>query len=453
MNSFHYKFEREITVAADVEITVVGAGPAGLAAAVSAARSGRKVLLAEQTMCVGGMAAGGLVGPFMTCSDPAGTKKLIRGFYEELMDRMAAEGGAEDPMGIPHCDGHSAWHEYGHGSVGPFNSETLKYVGEQMCIEAGVRLLYGVRLAGVSLSPGNSRIETLIFDSKEGLTAVRTLTAIDCTGDGDLAAMAGVPMVKGDDSTGEMQAAGLFFLVSGIDEDILRKRCESMGWESMRFEKEIAEARSKGEYPIPRTRLGLYKRCDGTWRANVTRIPDVDGTKNEDLTKIMITGREQVHAAVRFLRKYVHGCENLRLCQSAGMPGVRETRRIRGEFVMTGKSITGGEVFPDRILACSNSMDNHFGMVGKYIPSKVSYTVPYRVLVPRKVTNLLAAGRCVSCDRAVLSAIRVMPPCFAMGQAAGTAAAIAVESGKPFPEIDVPELQRRLRLANAVLDF
>lgn len=133
------------------------------------------------------------------------------------------------------------------------------------------------------------------------------------------------------------------------------------------------------------------------------------------------------------------------------MPGVRETRRIKGKFILREQSLIDGERFPDAILMLSNSRDNHFGLIGKYIPSTKSYTIPYRVLVAPGVENLLAAGRCVSCDRAVLSAIRVMPPCFGMGQAAGNAAALALETATPCARIDVEELRRRLRAENVVL--
>lgn len=441
----------EIPLIGEPEILVAGGGPAGIAAACCAARRGRRVLLVEREFCLGGTGTGGLVGPFMTSSDPEGKTQLIRGFFRELVDRLIAAGGALEPMSLENCDAHSSWHEFGHRNLTPFNPEVFKLVAEEMCLENGVELLYGAQAVAVIRSPDGERIRRVVLALKEGMAAVDPHMVIDCTGDGDIAAFAGCPMQKGDETTGEMQAAGLFFSLAGIDEARLQARKEALGWESMRFEREIAEAAANGEYPIPRRRLGLYKADDDTWRANITRIPGVDGTRSVDLTRIAVEGRRQIGAILKFLRKYVKGCEEVRLLASAAVPGVRETRRIKGDFILREQSLIDGELFPDAILMLSNSRDNHFGLIGKYIPSTRSYTIPYRALVAPGLENLVVAGRCVSCDRAVLSAIRVMPPCFGMGQAAGNAAALALETATPCARIDVEELRRRLRAENVVL--
>lgn len=434
------------------DVLVVGGGAAGIAAAIAAGRRGCKTLLAEREYVLGGTAVSGLVGPFMTCSNPDGSKKLIRGLFEEIVDRMISDGGATDPMTIKNADAHSSWHMFGHRNVTPFSSETFKFTAEEMCLEAGVKLLYGVQACAVERTDDNASIAKVVFLAKEGFLAVTPKIVIDCTGDGDIAYLADCPMMKGADDTGEMQAAGLFFSVEGFDEDILNERAERDGWQSMRFEKEIAQAMANGDYPIPRKRLGIYKSCDGTWRANITRIPDIDGTKSESLTESAIEGRKQIKSILRFLRKYVKGAENVRLVQSAAAPGIRETRRIKGDFILEEKDLEAGTVFEDTILICSNSRDVHIGTLGRYVVQDKVYSLPYRMLLPAGVNNLLAAGRCVSCDRAVLSAIRVMPPCFGMGQAAGNAAALAIQSNTTLPEIDVPQLQERLRQENVVLN-
>jgi len=453
MKTFHYHSDREIPVIAEPEILVVGGGPAGIAAAYCAARRGHQVLLAERGYCLGGTATSGLVGPFMTSSDPEGKKQIIRGFFRELVDRLIAAGGALEPMTMENCDAHSSWHFYGHHNLTPFNAETLKFEAESMCLEQNVRLLFGIQAAEAVKSADGKRIDGVVFAAKEGFVYVRAKMVIDCTGDGDIAFMAGCPMMKGDEKDGEMQAAGLFFSLEGIDEAVFQKRYQTLGWESLRYEKEIAEAAANGEYPIPRRRLGLYKADDNTWRANITRIPDVDGTKSEDLTKIMVEGRKQIGAILKFLRKYVKGCEKVRLLKTAEFPGIRETRRIKGDFIMQGKSVREAEIFPDAILLLSNSIDFHKGLIGDYRPCQTVYSLPYRMLVPSGADNLLAAGRCVSCDREVLAAIRVMPPCFGMGQAAGNAAVLALETGTNPAGIDTEELRRRLRSEDVVLDL
>ena len=451
METVHFKLEQDIPVFAEEEILVVGGGAAGIAAAYCAARRGHRVMLAERSYCLGGTATSGLVGPFMTSSDPDGTRQIIRGFFRELVDRLIAAGGAMEPMNMKNCDAYSSWHLYGHHNLTPFNAETLKFEAESMCLEQGVRLLYGVQAVEVRKSSDGKKIDGVVFAAKEGYIYVRAKMVIDCTGDGDIATLAGCPMMKGEESDGEMQAAGLFFSVAGIDEKVFQERYKTLGWESLRYEKEISEAVKNGEYPVPRRRLGLYKAEDDTWRANITRIPDVDGTKSDDLTKIMVEGRKQISAIMKFLRKYVKGCENIRLVKSAEFPGIRETRRIKGNFIMQGKSVHESEIFPDAILLLSNSVDFHKGLVGNYQPCKGIYSLPYRILLPSGVENLLAAGRCVSCDREVLAAIRVMPPCFGMGQAAGNAAALALDSGTVPAAIDTKELQDRLRSEGVVL--
>ena len=445
-------FQAPIHSHQQTDVLVIGGGTAGIAAAVCAARRGCKTLLIEREFSLGGTAVSGLVGPFMTCSDPKGERKLIRGFFEELVNRMIALGGAVDPMTLPNCDCHSSWHPNGHRNLTPFSSEVLKYAAEELCLQYQVELLYGAQLISMERDASKQRIAKAVFAAKEGLIAVAPKMVIDCTGDGDAAFLAGCPMEKGDPQSGEMQAASLFFLLDGLDEDIMQRRSEELGWESMRFEKEIAEAAANGDYPIPRRRLGLYKSCDGFWRANVTRLPGVDGTSSESLTHAAMEGRKQIFAIIHFLRKYVRGAENARLIQSAASPGIRETRRIKGDFVMTEQDLVNGTIFPDAILLCANSRDVHAGLVGRYLPQENIYSLPYRMLIPAGVDNILAAGRNVSCDRAVLSAIRVMPPCFGMGQAAGNAAALALQSGKCTAQIDIHELQTRLRAENVVLE-
>ena len=252
MKTIYLKIEREIPVFAETDILVIGGGPSGIAAAYCAARRGHTVLLAERSYCLGGTATSGLVGPFMTSSDPDGKRQIIRGFFRELVDRLIAAGGALEPMAIENCDAHSSWHLYGHRNVTPFNPETLKFEAEAMCLEQKVRLLYGVQTLEVRKTDDGKRIDGVVFAAKEGYIYIRAKMVIDCTGDGDVAYLAGCPMMKGDEQDGEMQAAGLFFSLDGIDDAAFQERCKTLGWASMRFEKEIAEAAANGEYPIPR---------------------------------------------------------------------------------------------------------------------------------------------------------------------------------------------------------
>lgn len=451
MKTNRYCISKDLPVIAEPEVLVVGGGCAGLAAAVCAARRGHRTLLVDRAYCLGGTATNGMVGPFMTCSDPEGKQEIIKGFFREFVERMIAAGGALDPMSIRNGDEYSAWHIHGHQNITPFNIDTYKIVAEDLCRENSVELLYGTTVCDTVLSPDEKTLAGIVCLAKEGLVFIRARMVIDCTGDADVAYLAGCPVMKGDEETGEMQAASLFFTIDGVNEAVLEERLKSRGIDAMGFKEEIAQAVAAGEYPVPRRKLGAYKNCDGTWRINATRILGADGTCSQELTRIATEGRQQVRAIFKFLRKYVRGFENIRLLASASMPGVRETRRIKGEFILQEEDIANGKMFPDAVAVCSNSRDNHRGVVGTYITSTCNYSLPYRMLLPQGVENLLAAGRCVSCSRPVLSAIRVMPPCFALGQAAGNAAALALDSGVAPRDIDTDVLRERLKAEDVVL--
>ena len=451
MKTREYCMKKSLPVIAEPEVLVVGGGCAGLSAAICAARRGHRTMLAERMFCLGGAATNGMVGPFMTCSDPEGKREIVMGFFREFVERMIAAGGALEPMSIRNGDEYSAWHRFGHQNITPFNIETYKIVAEDLCRENSVELLYGVTACNVLKTADGKALEGVVFLAREGMVFIRAQMVIDCTGDADIAYLAGCPTEKGDAETGEMQAASLFFSIDGVDEAVLQERFARGGHKCMRFKEEIEQAAAAGEYPVSRRKLGAYKNCDGTWRINATRILDVDGTRSADLTRIAAEGRLQTRAIFNFLRKYVRGFENIRLIASAATPGVRETRRIKGNFVLQEEDITGGRMFDDAVAVCSNSRDTHHGQTGTYIPSTCNYSLPYRMLLPIGADNLLAAGRCVSCTRPVLSAIRVMPPCFALGQAAGNAAALALDSGERPCDIDIAQLRRRLLSENVVL--
>ncbi|MBP5639676.1 MAG: FAD-dependent oxidoreductase, partial [Victivallales bacterium] len=205
METCHFSYDRDVPILRSTDILVVGGGPAGMAAAICAARKGKAVVLAERLMCLGGTATSGLVGPFMTCSDPDGKKMIIKGFFEEFVQRLVAAGGAIPPMDIANGDAYSSWHSKGHRNVTPFNSEVFKVVAEEMCEEAGVDILYGMQ--SLDVKKADSRLDGVFFLAKEGVVFIKAKQVIDCTGDGDVTALAGCPMFKGDEQTGEMQAA------------------------------------------------------------------------------------------------------------------------------------------------------------------------------------------------------------------------------------------------------
>ena len=450
-DSVHIEYDLPIWKEADV--LVIGGGPAGIAAAVCAARHGAHVILCEQNGYLGGLPTGGLVGPFMTCYDPPMKRQVIQGFFEEFVQRMIKAGGAIHPSQMEAGSSYSAWRVRGHAHITPFDSEIFKSVAEETCAEAGVTLLFNMMFQRTITFTG--RIDTAIFAAKGGPRAIRAKIVIDCTGDADVAYEAGAPFEVGKNNNGQPQPASLFFLIDGVDKEKLeayRATCSDIS--EMWFMDKVREAREKGEFPIPREKVALYESLDGVWRVNMSRIDHYDYCNPEDLTHAQIEGWKQVHIIIDFLKKYIPGCANIRLLGSAPMLGVRESRRIIGDFVLTGAEMKLSTRHDDDIFLSGNRFDTHIGSKVVYESTRGDdpYGVPYRILLPQKISNLLVAGRCASGDQECLAAIRVIPPCFAMGQGAGTAAALCIRDNVTPAHVNTDELRTWLCQDGACLE-
>lgn len=443
----------EIPILRHKDILVVGGGCAGIAAAVCAARHGASVLLAEKNGCLGGMATAGLVGPFMTSYDPEGNRQVIRGFFEEMVQRMLRWNGAIHPQEIQAGTSYSGYRVYGHAHCGPFNSEDFKLAAEEACMESGVELLYNASFVSCCMNDTGDRITGAVFATKQGLIQINARQIIDCTGDADVAYRSGVPFLYGDEN-GQTQPASLFFTIRGVDKQKLEQVREKTGdFTSIFFQDLINTELESGRYTVPRNKLAIYENPDGTFRVNMSRVFLKDGCDPFELTTASLESRRQIPEILSLMRRMIPGCENVTLVESASMLGLRETRRIQGDFVLTGEDILSKQIFPDVIFLSGNSIDMHGGSAVTYRPSTGEpYQIPYRILLPAKVRNLLVAGRCASLDRTALAAIRVMPPVFAMGQAAGTAAALSIADGTDPAKIDVAKLQNLLKEDGAILE-
>lgn len=435
------------------DVLVVGGGCAGIAAAVCAARHGARVLLAEKNGCLGGMATAGLVGPFMTSFDPDGKRQVIRGFFEEMVQRMIRWNGAIHPAEIQAGTSYSGYRVYGHAHCGPFNSEDFKLAAEEVCAESGVELLFNASFVSCAMNEAGDRIQGAIFATKQGLIQINATQIIDCTGDGDVAFRSGAPFAYGDEQ-GNTQPASLFFTIRDVDKEKLEKIREKTGdFTSIFFQDMINHELESGRYTVPRNKLAIYENPDGTFRVNMSRVFLKDGCDPFELTQASLESRRQIPEILSLMRRMIPGCENVKLVDSASMLGLRETRRIQGDFVLTGGDILAKRTFPDVIFLSGNSIDMHGGSAVTYRPSTgAPYQIPYRILLPSRVKNLLVAGRCCSLDREALAAIRVMPPVFAMGQAAGTAAALSIQTHTDPAAIDVTQLQKLLKQDGAILE-
>ncbi|MBE6595260.1 MAG: FAD-dependent oxidoreductase [Ruminococcaceae bacterium] len=440
----------------ETDVAVVGGGPAGVCAAICAARHGVRVLLVEQGGSCGGMATAGMVGPFMTCYNSSGDTMIIRGIFEEIVDRLVARGYAIHPREVMGGTAFTSWIKIGHDHVTPFESEGLKLILDEMLVEAGVKVLYHTAFLEPVLQ--ENRITGIRIASKAGIGEVIAGVVIDATGDGDVAARAGVPFEMGNESLGLMQPATMFFHISHVDSAAVEAdikanlhrfyRRDGVNYRSLHWR--VSEAREAGDWTLDRVSIGLFRMPrEDEWCVNTSRIMGVDSTDNESLTRAEIEGRRQADEILRFLRKYVPGCENASLKATAPHVGIRESRHIKGVYRLTAEDLIAARVPEDSVLIAANSVDVH----GRFGPKSNEYTpingdhygVPYRSLLPEGIEGLLMAGRCVSADSTAAGAIRVMPPCMAMGQAAGVAAALAVSTGVMPAALDTAVLIDTLR--------
>ena len=391
----------EVMLDDPVDVVVVGGGPAGFCAAVAAARNGAKTILIEQNGYCGGMATAGLVGPFMTSYDKSGDRMIIRGLFEEVVERLIAQGGAIHPGKIPEGSAFTSYIVVGHKHVTPFDPEILRRVIDEMLTEAGVQVRYHTGFVEPVME--ENRIRGIITNSKNGLEMILAKTVIDCTGDADVAFRSGVECELGDEASGRIQPATMFFRIGNVDSDKLEAdvlankdkfyRKDGVNYRSLHWR--VAEARANGDWDLQRVSIGIFRGVKkDEWSVNTSRIMGVDGTDAQSLSEAEVIGRQQVKEIFDFLRKYVPGCENAVLLSSASQIGIRESRHIRGEVVLKTEEVLKGVVPKDAVLLAANSIDVHgrFGpLSNEYVTVEDGewYGVSYGCLVPEKVENLL----------------------------------------------------------------
>ncbi len=429
---------RQIPVKYEVDVVVAGSGPAGFSAALSAARSGAKTLIIEQFGDIGGVSTVGLMSHWT-----GGTKG---GLYEEILTRS---NDLENPLS-------TANQKRGCGRA-TINPERLKTVYLQMLQEAGVQILLYTQVVDCVME--GDTIRGVILESKSGREAVLAKQVIDCTGDGDVAARAGAPFYKGREEDGKMQPMTLMFKVAGVDYE---KAVLPPSFES-NFDVPLGKVQdlAREHIPFPAGHCLLYpSSLPGIITCNMTNIVGVDGTKVEDLTQAHIACRMQMEEIIRFLHKYVPGFENCYIISSANFIGIRETRHFEGEKTITKEDILQARVFEDWAVTYAHFNFDVHGIskpgldetgAQKHFTQAKGYTIPYGCLVPKKIDNLLLAGRNISGSHLAHSNYRAMPICANLGQAAGAAAALCARNGCTPRKLDVKLLQQTL-LAAGVLD-
>ncbi len=425
--------ESEIPVIAEVDVLIVGGGSAGWSAAAAAARRGASTLLVEQYGFLGGMMTAGdvgcICGPY-TCAPGSTTKQIVFGLCGEFMRRL---------------ESHGAGYKYHHRFQ--VDHHQAKVVLDEMIVEADVRPLYHTFCADALLEGRTMR--GAVIENKAGRQAILARLVIDATGDGDAAALAGAPYEKGD-AQGGLQGPTYIFDMAGVDVE------RALAVPLSRLRALMDDAIRSRDWPLTRV-SGSYSPLPqpGVVHANLTRVYGVDGTDPEGLTRADIEGRRLAVVYAEFLRARVPGFERAYLASLAPQIGIRETRRIMGEYVLTGDDVLNARKFDDGICNAAWPIELHDpagpDTLRTHLQGDEYYQIPFRCLVPLQIDQLLVAGRCLSSTREGHGSARVMAYAMAMGEAAGTAAAIALQAGVPVRQVDGGVLRRELEHAGAAL--
>ncbi|MBQ2916231.1 MAG: FAD-dependent oxidoreductase [Clostridia bacterium] len=437
---------KEVFNFGDFDTVVCGGGFSGFAAAYSAAREGLKTLIVERGSCLGGVGTAGLVNHILGQRRFREGKLInsIKGIFCELEKRLLDRGHAIDSTTLdPYRNPHGWYESLASGLI--FDNEYMKALLEEMLSEKNVAILYYTDI--VDVIKIEDRITHIIIHNKDGLQSVSANTFIDATGDGDICNYAGVPFDLGDNNNG-LAAASLEMHVDGVDKKALEEYMYST--EDFRFRNIIKELKEKGIWKYPYEIFISVNLCDDdVFFINTIRQVGINGIRTKSLTKGTIDGRKENLELLEIMKKHFPGFENAKIRQIAPVIGIRETRRIRGEYTLTVQDLIDSVVFPDSIAVSSYGWDLPHPKYPSLQPSdnvkrRSPYThIPYRCLLPLDVSNLIMAGRCISCEREVLGPIRVMGPCLAMGEAAGIAAKIAPKGN--FKKVNIAELQYKIQ--------
>lgn len=430
--SFSVNLPGELPLKHTADVIVIGGGPGGIGSAVSAARGGADVLLVEHYGFLGGMATAGEVNPFMPNHHDG--KSLDSGIFEEWLNRMGTYGGRM-------------------GESRVFDPGAARLAAEDLCLEAGVRLLYHHRIAHVETA--DNKITGVVLHSKSGLTVAKAKQYIDSTGDGDLAAMAGCEFKFGSEDTGFAQPMTMCFKLKLSETARPADVCGGDLFQNMMkdqydlIQEVYKKAQEDGRIDCPRENVLMFRGVDrDVVHFNTTRVIKHDATDGDALSEAEVMARKQIRQLVEVLRAEVPAFKDCQLYSIAPQIGIRESRRIMGRAFVTTQDYMDGRTYPDGIARVTYPIDIHnpngTGTVLLHFPKEAWMEVPFGSLLPKDIDNLGIGARCISVDHAVHSAVRVMPPVVSLGQAIGTAAAMAIKADIDICEVDGAALKDEL---------
>ena len=418
---------RKIPVIASVDVLVAGAGPAGIGAALMAARAGVSVMLLEMEGCLGGVATAGMMSHWGGSS----SSKILGEIYDRCEE---IQREIEFDMVQKDCGRNTIYHE------------VQKIALDRMMQDAGVRVLFYTKAVDATVVDG--KIVGVTVENKSGRGYIEAKRVVDATGDGDVAAYAGVPYIKGRESDGRMQPATLMFKVGGVAPDgVIPGSFETL----VPTEKGELQALAKEILPHPAGHVLLYRNTTpGTVVCNMTNAIEVDGTDAESVTRGLMTCRSQIPHIIKFLREYVPGYENCWLMGSASLLGIRETRHFEGLQTLTKEDILEARLYENWVVRRGHFNFDVHNLTGasldktgvqKHFTQKGEYSIPYGCLLPRNVEGLLLSGRNISGSHMAHSNFRIMSVCIAIGEAAGLAAALSLKENVALRDLDVKKIQ------------
>lgn len=446
----------EAPVIRECDVLVAGGGPAGVTAAVAAARQGARVVLLERLAALGGNLTAGLVNPMLTFHARSGLQ-IVRGLAQEIIDRLIDAGGSPghipDPVAFVK-------------TITPFQPDVFKHVLDRFVLDAGVEVFFHSQV--VDVRKVDQRITHVVaLAGKQGPVAFAPRVVIDATGDGDVSAFAGEMWTFGRKEDGQAQPMTMMFRMAGVDTEQIRSYVQQ---HPDQFHKRgagidpsspylgvagyfdaVKQAIERGELPPLRDRILFFTGVDpGEVIVNVTRVLGASVMDAKSWSNAETEGRRQVWQYARFLQRYIPGFERSRVIHVGQQLGIRESRLIAGRYVLQADDLMNGVPFPDRVAAGSYPVDIHSPSDSRLQTRELKadyYFIPYRSMLPRYTQNLIVAGRCISATHEACAAIRVSPIAMAIGEAAGVAAGIAhrlsispadVDPGLIQAEVDLP---------------